>query len=139
MSAKRQTEYSMKRVYERLDSIEELLKMTIANDILNDLDSFIQEDKSEVILPENISVKLNKRDIFEGIHYEFSGKRMLHLECKANLTVQDIEDIRSHVAEEADEVIPVFCFDRINGMKRKRMLEKKISFSVKDKEIHIVI
>lgn len=139
MRTEKQSVYDMKSIYERLDSIEDLLKVSIANDILSDLDSIIPRKNKKRILNESLSDRLNEEGIVEDIHYEFSGKLVLHFVCKENLTVQEIEVIRRQVIEEMDEVIPVFCFEKLNGMKRKRMLEKKISFCIANKEIHIIV
>lgn len=140
MQTDKKSELDIKSIYERLDSIEKLLKVSIANDILSDLYSIIPEkDKQKKILNETVSNRLIEEGMVEDIHYEFSGKLALHFNCKKNLTVQEIEDIRRQIIEELDQVIPVFCFEKLNGMKRKRMLEKKISFCIANKEIHIIV
>lgn len=125
-------------MYERLESIEELLKISIANNLLNEMELIVQNEKNKKILKENISAYLNEKGIIESKHYKVFNKIIVELVCERKTTVRDIMEVHERVIKEGEGEIPLFCFDKLNGMQRKRMLEEKISFKIKNKEIHVV-
>lgn len=135
---KEQLEIDIHGMYERLDSIEELLKILIANNLLDEVELTLQDKEHKKILNEDISAQLSLKGIIENEHYKALNKVIVELICERKITIRDIMEVREWMIKEMEGTIPLFCFDKLNGMQRKRMLEEKISFKVKNKELHIV-
>jgi acid stress-induced BolA-like protein IbaG/YrbA len=137
------THFNIKAICERLDSIEDLLKLSLISNILDGLDLIGEKDKEEAylqmnLLSDEIAAYLNDLKIYEGRHYEYFNKTFIELKVEGFISIQNMKDICEWIVDETKKVIPVFYFKKLNGMKRKRMLEEKISFMVADREVHIV-
>ncbi|MCI8582844.1 MAG: hypothetical protein HFH13_06915 [Dorea sp.] len=131
-------EKNIQAVHERLDSIEEILKMLLAANILKDLESFeLEEEGEERILPKNISTYLDICGMHESDHYNKFNKIVLELVCEEKVSFQDVYTARKWIAEETEGMLPVFCFNKLNMKDKKVLIEEKISFLIKDKELQI--
>lgn len=131
--------FEIRKIQERLDSIEELVKLSLAANLLDDMQSIASEKGNyEKLLCEEISVSLKEKEVFEIGHYKFFDKMVVELRSEKKITVREMQELNKWLIQQLENTIPVFCFEGLNGMKRKRMLEEKISFKISDKEIHIV-
>lgn len=134
---------NIKKICERLDSIEDLLKLSLISNILDELDLIGEKDKEKIclsmkLLSNETATYLNALEIYEGKHYEYFNKTYIELKVGGFISIQDMKGICEWIEEDTNDIIPIFCFEKLNGMKRKRMLEEKISFMVANKEIHII-
>lgn len=121
----------------RIESIEQLLKMLLVDNMLNEINEVqhADVDKSDSRITEMILQKglmLGGYDTINGIDVFYVR---VSSDCK--VPVRKLIDLKNECYEENASLVLCFCFDFINGMKRKRLLEEQISFCVKDKEVHI--
>lgn len=73
----------------------------------------------------------------ESTHYEKFNKIILELICKDYVLLQDVYTAHKWIVEEMENVIPVFCFNKLNMKDKKDLIGEKISFMIKDKEVQI--
>lgn len=128
---------------ERMDSVERLLKLLIVNSILDEAND---DNKNKLL--NNVGGDCSWNELEEVVaSYEmiiirienFNGCNLVYIEPNKELRYKFMEfyNLNMYIKSEYSKVIPVFCFDTINGMQRKRFVEENISFYIKDKEIHI--
>lgn len=121
----------------RIDNIEQLLKLLLVNNVLNDIDRLhlaeeyqLDEEIKEFILQQGLSVGEFKVE---------NGIRVLDINvpegCK--ISVRKIIALRRTFVSSYPELVVCFNFLTLNGVQRKRLLEEQIAFCVKNKEIHI--
>lgn len=121
----------------RIDNIEQLLKLLLVNNVLNDIDRLhlveeykLDEEIKELILQQGLSV---------GEFKVQNGIRVLNINvpegCK--ISVSKIIALRRTFVSSYPELVVCFNFLTLNGVQRKRLLEEQIAFCVKNKEIHL--
>ena len=127
----------MQAVCDRLDSIEELLKLSLAANVLNDLEVILPEEREVKLLPRNISSYLNICGMSENCHYKKFDKTVIELKCRENTSLQDLYTARKWIVEEIKNTIPVFCFNKLSKGDKENLLEEKISFLINNEELQI--
>ena len=121
----------------RIESIEQLLKMLFIDNMLNEIDEVqpVDNEKSDRWITEMILQK----GLIPGGYDTINDINVFYVrvsqDCK--VPVRKLIDLKNECYEENASLSLCFCFDFINGMKRKRLLEEQISFCVKDREVHI--
>lgn len=122
---------------QRIDNIEQLLKLLLVNNVLNDIDRLhlveeyqLDEEMKEFILQQGLSV---------GEFKVQNGIRVLNINvpegCK--ISVSKIIALRRTFVSSYPELVVCFNFITLHGAQRKRLLEEQIAFCVKNKEIHL--
>lgn len=85
--------FNIQKIYERLDTIEELVKLLLASDLLDELDLISEKDKEEKLLLNELSLYLNTLNIYERKHYKYFHKTCIELDIKEFVSVQDMKEI----------------------------------------------
>lgn len=121
----------------RIESIEQLLKMLLIDNMLNEIDEVqpIDNEKSDSWITEIIIQKGLTPEGYDTINDMDVFYVRVSPDCK--VPVKKLIDLKNECYEKDASLLLCFCFDFINGMKRKRLLEEQISFCVKDREVHI--
>jgi len=124
---------------ERLDSIEELLRLLVVNSITDDLTSSISSDscRMRLSLSDELLEMLDDLDL-SCIDSEIrNGCKIIYLEPsnESVFTLNKYIEINSMVKKN-HSLIPVFKLEKINGNRKRRFMEERISFVTK-KETHI--
>ena len=124
---------------ERLDSIEELLRLLVVNSITDDLTSSISSDscRMRLSLSDKLLEMLDDLDL-SCIDSEIrNGYKIIYLEpsIESVFTLNKYIEINSMVKKDYS-LIPVFKLEKINGNRKRRFMEERISFVTK-KETHI--
>lgn len=121
----------------RIESIEQLLKMLFINNMLNEIDEIqpVDGEKSDSWITEVILQKGLTPGGYDTINDINVFYVRVSQDCK--VPVRKLIDLKNECYQENASLLLCFCFDFINGMKRKRLLEEQISFCVKDREVHI--
>ncbi len=126
----------IKSINERLDSIENILRLLVVNslaDSLNTYSSDTEEIKTE--LPDELT-NILKKNGFVCVNSEVrNGIKIIFIETENDYKMSDFLKFDYWIKRDYS-VIPVFSFKRINGNRRKRFIEERISFAT-EKEIHI--
>lgn len=128
---------SNEKIYERLDTVEELLKMLVVNSLVDDLkESAIKPDQTLTIEARELLksydmnvIKSEKTGGFTFVYIEMGNK------YKYKIT--DYIMINDYIKSMQEDLVPVFQFKILNGMQRKRFIEENISFIIYEKETYI--
>jgi len=128
----------LEKIDSRFDGIEKLLQLLLMNNLINDV------DRSLMIMDETADLRIG--ELLEIYGCVFGGfKSIFDVEI---LVVEIPDDVKikskelcalcAEIRMICPDKEPFFMFDSINGMQRKRILQDKISFGVKSREIYIV-
>lgn len=130
----------VKDIEYRLESIEKILKLLVANSLVDDLNRSINyecEDKIEaseelIELLYQYNLTVNKLQVNNGFTFVY-----ILIDENDKYRFKNFIDINNNLKEQFEHIVPIFEFKTLNGMLRKRFVEENISFQIKDKEIHI--
>lgn len=131
------TRVSNEQIYsllsEKFDILEELMKMILVNDILD-------QEQTERI--ENGEIDEIKK-ILMGLGVEnfqlfsFCDRFLIIIELDETVKLKDIRELKRNVEANIANRTPVFLFSKINGNRKKVFEKEKISYVIREKEIHI--
>ncbi len=127
----------MEMFEERLDSIEKLLKMLLANSLVDRLDN-------EIFLKNNPEINMEMKELLKKygmIITDVESKNgfiLVYIETDKSLKLNDYQTLKYKI-ENNFRMVPVFTFQSLNGMQRKRFIEENISFCIREKEIYICV
>lgn len=126
----------LKEINSRLDLTEELLKVIAVNDLIDELNDIETKDSS-VELCENTKKIFDDYGIAVIKKEEFCGNTVLYLKSEYPWQIKNIINIRNEINNAAENLIPVFVFERVYGKQKKRLEQEKISYYIADKQLHI--
>ena len=151
----------LQQLNRRMDNIEKLMNMILLNDLIDDVEGVTAKEKNtkkEVLKKESTRVRIAdiKRDTEITIdpyllkllnHYNLDIGEQGRV-CDINVVyilmprhmgtaIGDVIYLNKKFKERYPEMEPVFKYETINGMHRKRLMKEKISFCVKGKEMRI--
>ena len=136
-----QEKITINDIDKRLSSIEEVLKMLVVNSLINDIDKErVQQDRYELNEEFNEIVDfLSQYKLAIGRTDETNGFTLVYVftNPKQKFKTKDYLLINQKLVNTFEHVVPVFCFDTLNGMQRKRFIEESISFQITGKETFI--
>ncbi|MGO5053946.1 hypothetical protein ACTQ6A_15795 [Lachnospiraceae bacterium LCP25S3_G4] len=118
----------------RLDNIESLLKLLLVNNLVDDL-------KNECVQVSNLSNESKKLITEYGFEVEnqqeINGTIFTYITVPVNkkFSTKDILKIDSEV--KLYEIKPIYLFENLNGMQRKKLIQEDISFCIIGRETHI--
>ena len=136
-------------IYKRLDRIEELIKLLMVNSLIDDFkieqeDNTNQSESSEAIMqkalqyPKEIMdtldlycMKITRTDTINGLDALY-----LSLDKDVKYVMNDFLYLDEYIKNYNGHYIPIFCFDSLNGMRKKRFVEEKISYAT-DNELFV--
>lgn len=119
----------------RIDGLESMVKLLLANDLIDGL-----EIEKTTTVDRNVSDLLNHEGLELGQQGEFNGIKFFYVNISANdkIPIKDIIRLHDELLAVSAKMIPVFLYEKINGMQKKRLIQEKISFCVKGKEAYIL-
>ena len=136
-----QEKITINDIDKRLSSIAEVLKMLVVNSLINDIDKErVQQDRYELNEEFNEIVDfLSQYKLTIGRTDETNGFTLVYVftNPKQKFKTKDYLLINQKLVNTFEHVVPVFCFDTLNGMQRKRFIEESISFQITGKETFI--
>ena len=136
-----QEKITINDIDKRLSSIEEVLKMLVVNSLINDIDKErVQQDRYELNEEFNEIVDfLSQYKLTIGRTDETNGFTLVYVftNPKQKFKTKDYLLINQKLVNTFEHVVPVFCFDTLNGMQRKRFIEERVSFQITGKETFI--
>lgn len=117
----------------RLENIEEILKMLLINSVLNGDE--IERLKSDLLSQareflSNIGLSNIRLNYIEGKNYIFA-------EIEGDDSLPQIRRIFEEIRENMASINVVLVFDRLHHRRRKAMEEEKISYYLKNGEMRI--
>ena len=123
-------------INERLDSIENILRLLVVNSLTDSLDSVSFESKeTQARVPDEL-IRILKKNGITCVDSEVrNGSKLIYVETKSDYKFNDFLKF-DYVLKRDYSIIPVFCSKIINGNRRKRFIEERISFAT-EKEIHL--
>ena len=121
----------------RTSGIEKLLQLLLVNSLVEDVENIVEiseqpiEDVvSDIALKYGLQIdgckKINNIDVI-----------IFQVPREAKVSIKDIKQICFIVEKSHSNLEPVFMYTKINGRKKKSMIQENISFGVKGKELHI--
>jgi hypothetical protein len=125
-------------INERLDSIENILRLLVVNSLTDSLNTLSSDTKEiQEKLPDELTNRL-KESGFACIDSEVrNGKKIIFIETENNNEISDFLELNKCIKSDYS-IIPVFSFKnkKIHRYRRISFLNERISFVTK-KEIHI--
>lgn len=123
----------------RLDTIEELLKMNIAQSVVADLTKG-QEGHQLFLLDRGVEIWnwLQENGFSCSRLFSFGDAVCLMLETEEKMNIRLIRQVRSAFLEQFPGYILVFCFQALNGATKRKMREENIAFCLDGKELYIL-
>lgn len=128
-------------ISERLDSMENILKMLVINSLLDDLNYVDKKEREEA--PKTLSEKLKKILEEHGMSYNnlecIQGFTLLYINCESfeKYKMKDYRVVNIKIRKMGIKIIPVFKFEALNEMQRKKLFEVNLSFCINEKELYI--
>ena len=119
----------------RLDQIEEMLRLLLLGNVMNQMDEV--EGEGHIEEEDDLTKFLSNYDFSTYKREAFGDNIAIYIMMNNKPKMKDIREARSLFHSHFINVIPVFVFDKINGMQKKKMEEEKISFYVIGREVHI--
>ena len=119
----------------RLDQIEEMLRLLLLGNVMNQMDDV--EGEGHIEEEDDLTKFLSNYDFSTYKREAFGDNIAIYIMMNNKPKMKDIREARSLFHSHFINVIPVFVFDKINGMQKKKMEEEKISFYVIGREVHI--
>ena len=121
----------------RIDGIEKLLQLLLINDLVDDSEYILHETKVEVdsnlktiIIQYGLEIEgfqsINEIEVF-----------VINVPATIKISIKDLKQIHLMMKNNYPAIEPLFLYDSINGMQRKRILQENISFGVKGRELHV--
>lgn len=120
----------------KFDSLEALLKLNLVGNLINNIDDILISN--DTVSEELIEIL----DIYslKMVYYDlYDEKKIIFVQAQENFSVNEMQKIDGQIKNLFPGNSIVFLFEKINGMKKKKMLENKLSFLVDKKEIHIFL
>lgn len=149
----------LQQLNRRMDNIEKLMNMILLNDLIDDVEGETEKNtKKEVLKKESTQVRsgdikrhteitidpyllklLNHYNLDIGEQDRVCDINIVYILVPRHMGVAigDIIYLNKKFKERYPEMEPVFKYETINGMHRKRLMQEKISFCVKGKEMRI--
>jgi len=69
--------------------------------------------------------------------YTVDNQNLMFVYLDSEISLKTIREIYQNITEVLNEIRVVLVFDKINGSRKKKFEEEKISFSVRNKEIKV--
>lgn len=133
-------------INERLRSIEELINLFLLSNVMQQLD----ETSSSIVesFPNNICSKSQENQIKKYI--ESLDLSVINIECfhenilcyiksSKKLFISKMNFYIKCIKKQYVNVIPIFVFNQLQDNDRKFFEEKKIPYSIENKELHIFL
>lgn len=125
----------IKRLDIHMEEIENLIKLLLVNNLIGDVNCLQIDSKLEV--NKNILIALEKYKLVIGKQEIIGDSRVLYIILSNSIGIKDIMYLHELFSEFQPDIEPVFQYEKINGMQRKRMIQEKISYHVIGKELHV--
>lgn len=123
---------------ERFDAMEKLLNLSLISSVINQMDVDCSTESKMEQKIENLSSLLRQHDVWLEKKETYGDKITVYIRGTEPINTMKARLISEVVSEFGEGFVPVFMFEKLNGMQRKRMLEERISFCVQSKELYIV-
>ena len=121
----------LKRIREHVERSEELLKILVANELIDQVDVGLNKNINEC---EEVC---EKNQIIIQKEEEFYDKTLIYIQSKNGWTTKKIQEIEMKIRQVNEKFIPIFMFERFRGTQRNMLEKKKISYVIVGKEQHI--
>ena len=131
---------TIEEVTSRLDTIENLLKMLVVNSLADELDESTKAKGNEQNeISEELKELLTEYDMTADKVELNNGFTLVYISMGNRLKykTKDFLAVDQQIKGMYERIIPIYQFELINGMQRKRFVEENISFLVYEKETHI--
>lgn len=123
---------------ERLDAIEKLLNLSLVSSVINQMDAAYPTKSIMDQRIEDLRNLLRQYDLCLEKKETYEDRIVVYIRSTEPINIVKARLISEVVSEFGECFVPVFMFEKLNGMQRKRMLEERISFCVQSKELYIV-
>ena len=119
----------------RIDELESMMKLLLANALIDEIEvaKIIPVNQSVVDLLKHEGLELGQQGELNGIKFYY-----VNISANDKIPVKDIMRLHDELLAVSEKMIPVFMYEKINGMQKKRLLQEKVSFCVKGKETYII-
>jgi len=139
---------SNEEIISRLDSIDEVLKLLVVNSISDELENVTHSKKDDRIDEKNVccfpkelldylidnEYRIKKIEVNNGFWLVY-----IQSESDVGSKTKKMTEINDYIRYywDCENIVPVFCFDTLNGNQRSLLCQRSISFQINNKEIHI--
>ena len=123
---------NMNQLNTNVQNLESMIKLLLVNSLI-DSSSDIKHISA---ISEPVQHEMSRLGFDLGPVYNSTDVTLQSIIVPNNVSFKDIRKIYDMFCLFHPEVEPVFQFSKLNGMRRKRLLEEEISFHVINKEFH---
>ena len=144
----------------KIDDVEKMIKLLLINNLIDDVQNVYKSDVEANLKEESVNnsfddikntyksaietdseiknivssnkMKLGKQEQINGIN-----TISINIPLKINVSITGIRQVKNLIKTKYNHIEPVFRYEKINATQRKYVLQEKVSFSVRDKAIHI--
>ena len=129
--------FLLKSMNQKLNRTEELLKILIANELIDEVDMVFEGATTEWL------EKCNKICKEKGASIQkeepFYEKHLLYLQSKKGWSIKYLQEIKDALSRVDEKIVPVFIYERFHGTQKTMLERRKISYVVAGKEQHIYV
>ena len=122
---------------DRFDDIEKLIKMILLHNLMGEVETIACVQNRWI--SDELKEFLGSYNLIAGSFEKINGIDVCNISVPATvrISVKEVMHITDVFKSIYEGVMPIFRYEKINGMQRKRLLQEGISFSVVDKELHV--
>ena len=120
----------------QIEDVERLVKVLLLNDIIVDTEDVCEFNEP---MDEKIRSVMNKYKFTVGKREEIEGIKIINIMIPKNVTVRinEIRLINNMLKQRYPNIKPVFNYEIMSRNHSNRLIQERISYKVKNKELHI--
>ena len=135
--ASREIALLKEHIDERLDAIENMINLSLVSSVINMMDETVHTEYKEVTEIDDLADVLSQYEACLDKIERFGDKIAIYIRSQESMNISKVRLLLEVVLDIDSEIIPIFIFEKLNGMQRRKLLEERISFCVQDKELYI--
>lgn len=128
------TEEKVKKYFDqRMDSLENLVKLLMMSNLISECKTIY---KNEIF--DDVRMKLNGMGFVVSEVELFGENILMKISSEYKISIKDIRNVKREIEDMVENTIVVFELDKITSTQRRKFIEEKISFSIKNKELYVI-
>ena len=126
----------VREMKDQIEDVERLVKVLLLNDIIVDVEDVCEFNEP---MDEKIRSVMNKYKFKVGKREEIEGIKIINIIIPKNVTVRinEIRLINNMLKQRYPNIKPVFNYEIMSRNHSNRLIQERISYKVKNKELHI--
>ena len=120
----------------QIEDVERLVKVLLLNDIIVDTEEVCKFNEP---MDDKIRSVINKNKFTVGKREEIEGIKIINIVIpkNVNIRINEIRLINNMLKQRYPNIKPVFNYEIMSRNHSNRLIQERISYKVKNKELHI--